>query len=111
MNRKTFEKDGKVFLWSQGQLKWRAYPRYVLEAHEDLAAYERTGLTPDEISALNIESEKLFDMLNRFYRAASKIDLAYCMLADGDHSGLSGEEYERLMDVFVEVEEVIEEVI
>ena len=77
------------------------------KVREYVGVCEDAGVTPVEIAALKAESEKLFDLLNRFYQAASKIDLAYCMLADGDHSSLSGEEYERLMDVFVEVEEVI----
>ena len=63
MNRKTFEKDGKIFLRSQGQLKWRAYPRYVLEAHEDLAAYERTGLTPEQITGLQVENAEMMDII------------------------------------------------
>src|SRR5690348_15466173 len=52
MERSTERKDEKVFLRNQGTLKWRDYPKYVLEAYERLAAYEDSDLSPERVAEL-----------------------------------------------------------
>lgn len=54
-------------------------------------------------------NEKLLDLLKRFYYAASKLDGAYCTVINNEDftQGLTADEYEKCMDVFIEVKELL----
>lgn len=56
---------------------------------------------------LEDENKRLKELLKKLYNTAHKLDFAYCTLAYRGESGLTGEEYEKLTDVTIEVEEYL----
>jgi DNA repair exonuclease SbcCD ATPase subunit len=53
---------------------------------------------------------KLNNLLKRLYEAAAKLDAEYCTYLNRGEHNLSVDDYEKIVDVFIEVEEYLKEI-